>query len=144
VIYYIIDNGMDYSDHGMFFISVPEEYGHLDSDLRIVLPYLVSGESEDPSRPYEGKHLVMVARAAEVVREGHGHFWITLKEAIWNWPKSGNLTKRVKNLIEVEGGILGKKSYRYGKPHELTVPVDDDVQAAADRLMDALPADWFR
>lgn len=151
MIYYIIDNGMSYDDHGLHFIPVPEEYAHLDADLRLVLPHLVSGEAEHPHDPQQGKYLVMVARDAEVVREGHGYYWQTLEYVVGNlWPPDGNLTKRVANLVEdgykrvsVGGRFVVKKRYRYEDPMELTVPVDEETQEAADRLFEALPTEWF-
>lgn len=143
--YYIIDNGMAHSDHGLFFVSVPEEYEHLDQHLRLVLPYLVSGEAENPHNPKDGKHLVMVSRDVDVIQKGHTYFWTSLEEVIGSWSGNGDLTKRVKNLIEMPPDrTYGKKRYMYGEPHEKTVPVSEDVHAAAATLLDALPADWFR
>jgi hypothetical protein len=145
MIYYIIDNGMDYGDHSLYFVSVPDEYRELDPDLRLVLPHLIPGGPEHPHHPNEGKHLVMVARDAEAVQSGDDFLWISLEAAIFrSWPRDGCITKQVSNLVEVEPRYPhGKKTYKYVKPYERTVPVGDDIQAAADRLMDALPPEWF-
>jgi len=131
---------MSYDDHGLFFISVSKEYEYLDADLRLVLPHLVSGESENPHKTTDGKHLVMVALAADVVQEGQGYFWQTLEEAVGNlWPNDGNFTKRVKNLVKDEE----TNQMRYGEPMDKSIPVDNETQAAADRIFDALPTEWF-